>query len=372
MKVKNIKEIIESLIEPELKLENDPVGLLIGSLEKDVSKILISLDITPAIAKEAVLKKVDLIITHHPLFYKPISRIVEGEFYSDIIIDLIKNDISLLSYHTAYDMELNGVSWAFGEAFGLQNMRPLVSLKKLRGKDFIENYKLSVFTPKDHSENIKNALNLAGAGVQANYDYCFFQSSGVGNFRPLKNSNPFIGSEGHIESVDEVKVETIVSSWKLKKVINELIKAHPYEEVAYDIVPLLNYTDNYGLGVVGELTKDFTLEQFCDLLKSITGMKTIKIGRFERKTTIKTVALLGGSGAGFWKDAVNKKADIFLTSDISHHQFLEASLKINIAEITHHISEKFAIKKLSLYLKEKIKNLQIELSEMDNDPITEI
>jgi hypothetical protein len=99
-------------------------------------------------------------------------------------------------------------------------------------------YKLVVFVPKTHLEKVRAAVCNAGAGKIGNYDNCTFITSGTGTFRPLKGAKPYKGERGKIEKAKEARLETIIPGSIIKKVISAMKKAHPYEEVAYDVYRL--------------------------------------------------------------------------------------------------------------------------------------
>lgn len=101
-------------------------------------------------------------------------------------------------------------------------------------------YKLVVFVPEDHAEQVKQALFAAGAGRQGNYDSCCWQSAGSGQFRPLAGSQPFIGQQGAVERVAELRVETLCPGARIREVIAALRAAHPYEEPAFDLIALVD------------------------------------------------------------------------------------------------------------------------------------
>ena len=98
------------------------------------------------------------------------------------------------------------------------------------------NFKISFFVPIDYAEKVKEALFSSGAGKIGAYDCCSFEVEGLGQFRPLKGSSPFIGSEQVIEKVRELKVEMICSSEYLKDALRALKKSHPYEMPAFDVI----------------------------------------------------------------------------------------------------------------------------------------
>lgn len=170
MKVYQIAEIIEKIAPSDLAEEWDNIGLLIGDKNKDVSKILVALDINSNILKQAIDLKVDMIITHHPLIFKPISRITD-----DVLTSLIKNDIVVYSAHTNLDSSENGVNFALSEALSLKNtfrqgMMVIGDADEVSAYDFIDFVKKTLkveavrVSDYEFAKKIKKVAVLGGSG----------------------------------------------------------------------------------------------------------------------------------------------------------------------------------------------------------------
>ena len=371
MKVNDVLNILNDQIIPSIKWKDDPIGLLIGSKNTEVSGIMVSLNPTVAVVEEAIEKNCNLLVTHHPLFKKPVNKLVKGEYYSDIINLMIKNDISFIACHTNYDLVKGGVSFLLAEKFKLKNIKPLIPLDKIPGVEITELFKIVVFVPKEHTERIKEIISENGGATIGNYDHVFFQSEGEGNFKPGENTTPFIGSTGIIEKVNENRIETVVSSWKLNTLIEKIKSAHPYEESVVDVYRLHNESGNFGLGVIGDLEQEMTLKEFAEDAENILNTQTLRIASTSSKT-IKKVAVCGGSGSSFWQYAFNSGADLFLTSEFNHHLYQEASSYLHVVDATHHATEIVASKGLFDYLCTEIKNCNILISLKDTDPVKNI
>ncbi|HQO09645.1 MAG TPA: Nif3-like dinuclear metal center hexameric protein [Clostridiales bacterium] len=370
MRVVEVLNILDKKIIPQVKWKNDPSGLLIGDKNAEVKAILTALNPTLEVAKEAKAKKCNLIVSHHPLFKKPVSELVEGEYYSDMIRFLIKNEISLISCHTNYDLLSDGVSYLLAEALGLKNIKPLIPIKAVKDIEVNELYKLVVYCPAGSEEKIKSAVDYAGGAVIGNYDHCYFSASGEGDFRPGEGADPFIGKKGKIEKVKEIRIETVASAWNKDKIVSAIKSVHHYEEPVIDVYPLDNNSDRFGLGAIGELKKKLSLKEFCYLVSEKLGTDTLRIAVKDSKVKIGKVAVCGGSGATSWKFAYKAGADVFLTSEFSHHLYQEASYYINVIDATHHSTEQFAKEGLYKYLRRSIgRNFRIETSKTDTDVV---
>lgn len=340
---KNIINEIEKKFPLYLAEDFDNCGLIIGDFEKTVKRVLLCLEVNLDVVKEAVEKNVDMIISHHPIIFKPIKRIIKNNYISKSIYELIKNDINLYVLHTNFDNAIGGMNYIIANILELYEIKPL-SYNKSQ-----ELYKLTVYVPNSHVEQVREALFKAGCGHIGNYSCCSFNIKGEGTFMPLEGTNPYVGKVNELEKVEEIKIETIVRSDDIKKAIEYMQKAHPYEEVAYDIYKLENKI-NEGTGTFGELKDDMTFGQFCQYVKEKLNIPYLNAaGDFNRK--VKRVAVVGGAGAEFYKDAINRKCDVLLTGDIKHHQAIDAINEgINLIDGGHYFTEVVAIPYIANYL----------------------
>lgn len=353
MKVKNIIEILNRLA-PEFLIDSwDNSGLQLGSTRGEVKRILISVDLSEDTLKKAIEEKVHMIVTHHPFIFGKFSNISLDGQRGKMIKDLIKNDMTVFSMHTNLDMCEGGVNDRLCELLGIKSEKPLS--KFLTDKL----YKISVFVPKSHSEKVREALGKSGAGFIGDYSNCSFSSEGIGRFLPRDSANPFIGTSGKMEEVEEEKIETIVDEHKLQRIIDDMIKAHPYEEVAYDIYPLENKGNVYGYGRVGDLDKETTLKDFAKLVNKELNCRDLRIyGDLDKK--VKKIAVCGGSGSGFIKNASRENVDAYVTGDIRYHDAqLAKELGLTILDAGHYETEEASVDLLKNYLQEANEDLEI-------------
>ena len=353
MKARDIMSILNRLA-PEFLIDSwDNSGLQVGSTEENVEKILISVDLSKDSLKKAIEEKVHMIITHHPFIFGKLSNISLDDERGKMIRDIIKNDITVFSMHTNLDMCKGGVNDELCKLLGIESEKPLSKFLTDRL------YKISVFVPKSHSDKVRDALGESGAGFIGDYSNCSFSSEGIGRFLPIEGANPFIGTKGKIEEVEEEKIETIVDEHKLQSVIDQMIKVHPYEEVAYDIYPLKNTGHTYGYGRLGHLSEEMTLKEFARLVNEKLECRDLRIyGDLEQK--IKKIAVCGGSGSAFIKDASRQGADAYVTGDIRYHDAqLAKELGITILDAGHYETEQASVELLKDYINKNTKNLEI-------------
>jgi len=361
MKLKELCSFLDSAIPLSYQEEYDNSGLQIGIPGREVNSALLTLDITEDILDEAITNNCDVIVSHHPLIFAPIKKISEGSMTERIVAKAIKNDISIYSAHTNLDSVPDGVSRKMAEKIGLVNVRVLAPLKKRL-------LKLVVFIPENYLDKVKEAVFEAGAGMTGNYDRCSFGTPGTGSFRPGEDANPFVGKKGEIHFEREVKFETILYTELKEKVVDALLKAHPYEEPAYDIYMLENSNTEAGPGCTGDLKEKMDKKDFLDFIATVFSTNGLRYSKYAG-SKISKVALCGGSGAYLLREAIASGADAFVTADIKYHTFFDAENRILLADIGHFESEKFSVEILYNLIIKKFPTFALRFSEINTNPI---
>jgi dinuclear metal center YbgI/SA1388 family protein len=366
MTCNEIFKYFEDWAPKEISWQKDNVGLQVGSGKRKVTNILLSLELTDKVVEDAIKKNCNLIITHHPLLFHSLKKIdTFNDKSSRLIEKLIKNDITLYSAHTNLDFTKDGVSFELAKILNLKKINFLVNLKSNQNK-------LTVFVPLTHVNQVSKAIFEAGGGIIGEYSSCSFRTPGKGTFKGSGKTNPLIGKKENYEEVEEIKLEVLVNSWKLRNVLNELIKVHPYEEIAYDIYPLENYNVNYGAGAIGELERPLSRNAF---LSYISKKLNIKNFRFTegRNTSIRKVAVCGGSGSDLIRDAISSGADAFITADIKYHSFHDSNGEILLIDAGHYETEIHSLKevkkKLTNYINSKNTDIKIFRYNGSTNPI---
>lgn len=362
-----IVQLFESWSPKSLAMEGDKIGLMVGTLNKPVHKMMIALDVLEEVIDEAISENVDFILAHHPLIYRPLKNIATDSAYGRIIEKAIKHNVTIYAAHTNLDIAQGGVNDLLAEALGLENTEILAPTYHVKYK------KLVVFVPESHAEAVRNALGNVGAGHIGDYSHCTFNSEGIGTFMPLDGTNPFIGQTGKLEQVKEVRIETIIPENLQRKAISAMLKAHPYEEVAFDIYPLDNEGETFGLGRIGQLKEPMTLQQFAVHVKKAFDVKGVRVvGNLDAK--VQKVAVLGGDGNKYVQTAIFKGADVFVTGDVYYHVAHDAMMEgLHIVDPGHNVEKimKQGVKnKLEQLFQEKKYETEIVLSKVNTDPFT--
>lgn len=361
MKIAEIISYLESLAPLSSQESYDNSGLIVGDSQNEVKKTLISLDCTEDVIEEAIEIGANLVIAHHPIVFKGLKKINGKSYVERTIIKAIKNDIAIYAIHTNLDNYNYGVNRKIGELLGLNQMSILAPAKNSL-------HKISVFVPNKNAQEVANAMHNEGAGEIGNYSNCSYQTEGIGTFKPSLKANPYLGEKDKIHSEPEVKLEVIASTHKTNKIINAMLAAHPYEEVAFDIFPLENRNYYEGAGMYGDLNEPIDTIEFLKKIKQIFNSGCIRHTKI-LKDKIQRIAWCGGSGSFLLGAAKSMKADIYITGDFKYHEFFDAENQILIADIGHFESEQFTVNLINELLAKKFTNFAAYLSKINTNPI---
>ena len=361
MKISEVLSFLESLAHPSLQEKYDNAGLITGDASRECTGVICSLDATEEVIKEAVAKKCNLVVSHHPIIFSGFKSITGKNYAEKAVITAIKNDIAVYAIHTNLDNVVNGVNGKMAGILGLKNCA-ILSEKTETLK------KLYTFVPIDKADQLRNALFAAGAGHIGNYSECSFNTEGTGTFKANEGANPYIGSINKRHKENEIKVEVIFPFYLEAAVIKALKAAHPYEQVAYDVTGLSNSHQAIGAGIVGDLPEPLEEKKFLSLLREIFKVPVVRHTLLCKKP-VKRVALCGGAGSFLIPLALASGADFFITADIKYHEFFDANGRIVIADIGHYESEQFTINLLEETLVQKFPTFAVLKTEVITNPI---
>ena len=361
MKIKEILFVLDEMAPLAYAEDFDNVGLLVGDLELEVTGILVCHDALETVIDEAIAKNCNLVVCFHPILFSGLKKITGKNYVERTIIKAIKNDIAIYAAHTNLDSVEGGVNRKICDKLGLENCKILQPASgQLK--------KLVTFIPVENADHVREAVFNAGAGNIGNYDSCGFVAEGLGSFRGNENANPFAGKKGEIHAEKEVRFETIFPGYLQGKIIDALLKSHPYEEVAFDIYSLENKFDKIGMGMIGTLSKPIAETLFLKQLKQTFNTGVIKHTALKGKP-VEKVAVCGGSGSFLLNTATAAGADFFVSGDFKYHQFFDAENKIVIADIGHFESEQFTKELFYELLTKKFPTFAIHLSEVGTNPV---
>ncbi|WPR72950.1 Nif3-like dinuclear metal center hexameric protein [Flavobacterium sp. NG2] len=361
MKIKEILSVLEEMAPLGYAEDFDNVGLLVGNQEDEATGVLVCHDALENVIEEAIAKNCNLVVCFHPILFSGIKKITGKNYVERSILKAIKNDIAIYAVHTALDNHQQGVNKIFCDALGLKNCKILIPKQH-----YIR--KLVTYTIPENVVKVRKGLFEAGAGNIGNYENCSFSSKGMGTYMGNEYSNPSIGGRFEFVEANEIKIEVTYEKHLENKILKALFKNHAYEEVAYEIINLQNQHQNIGLGMIGELETPMEEKAFLHLVKDKIQAEGIRHSAFLGKE-IKKVAVLGGSGSYAIKNAIQAGADAFLTADLKYHQFYEAENQLILADIGHFESERYTKNYIVDFLRKKILNFAIILSQENTNPV---
>jgi len=339
----------------------DNAGLLTGNSNWNCTGILCTLDATEQVIMEAKERGCNLVVAHHPIIFGGLKKITGRNYVEKSVISAIKHDIVIYAIHTNLDNVLHGVNNRIADRLGL------VSRRILAPKDR-QLMKLCSFVPLAQADELRTALFEAGAGHIGRYSDCSFNVEGTGTFKGGAGTNPFAGNPGELHREKEVKLEVIFPAHLQSRLVAALLKSHPYEEVAYDIIPLANEHPEVGSGLIGELPEPVTEEGFLHILKNAFELSIVRHTPLLGKK-IQKVALCGGAGSFLTGRALAAGADVYVTADVKYHEFFDANDRLVIADIGHWESEQYTSELLVELLQAKFPTFAVLKSAINTNPV---
>ena len=361
MKISELILFLESLAHPSLQEHYDNAGLIIGDKNWECNGVICSLDATEEVIKEAIARKCNLVVAHHPIIFGGVKKINGKNYVEKAIITAIKYDIAIYAIHTNLDNVLDGVNGKMASLLGLRN-NSVLSPKDGTLK------KLFTFAPFDQAKKVRDAIFKAGGGHLGNYSECSFNSEGVGTFKGQEGADPYVGEIGKLHEEKEIRIEVIFPGWLENEIVAAMKAAHPYEEVAYDVLSLANKQKDIGSGLIGELTEPVSELDFLKDIKDVFHLKIIRHTSLLNRR-VKKVAVCGGAGSFLVPRAVAAGADMYITADMKYHEFFDANGLLVIADIGHYESEQFTIDLLAEILEQKFPNFAVLKTEVKTNPV---
>lgn len=358
----------------------DQVGLHIGDPGQDVvTAVLVSLDVTEAVLDEAQGLDANLVIAHHPLFFSPLPRLTPHTAAGRIALTAVRQGCAVLAAHTNLDRAADGTSHPAAEVLGLTDRRPIKPVAPDQADELV---KIVTFVPADDTDNVITALSLDGAGRIGDYTECAFVTRGTGQFRPGEDTSPHLGTPGQLAHVTEDRVEMVMRYQDIDAVLYHLRKAHPYEEVPYDLYPLIQEPPppaEKGLGVIGTLPYPRSLSDVAADLAQKLPAPTLRLATHDPDQQVRTVAICGGAGDGLIDhlipDLGPPVADVFITGDLKHHRALDAlTMGLSLIDAGHFATENPAMDQVVATLERSRDDFEltapIHRSQLTTDPWT--
>jgi dinuclear metal center YbgI/SA1388 family protein len=361
MKIADIISVLEQKADPFYQESYDNAGLITGSAGWDCTGVLVTLDATEAIVNEAIERKVNLIVAHHPIVFGGLKKLNGKNYVEKTVIAAIKNDIAIYAIHTNLDNVVDGVNGKIAEMLGLTNISILLPKQNTLKK-------LYTFVPTVQAEDVRNAIFKAGGGHIGNYSECSYSVEGNGTFKAQEGTDPFVGKVGERHIEPELKLEVIFPAYLESAIVKALKKVHPYEEVAYDVVSLANPNMQIGSGIIGELPESVEETAFLGHIKAVFQVPVVKHTRLTGRK-VKKVAVCGGAGSFLINKALASGADFYITADVKYHEFFDANDRMVLADVGHFESEQYTIDLLYIILQQNFPNFAVLKTNLSTNPV---
>jgi dinuclear metal center YbgI/SA1388 family protein len=330
--VRDIISLLNDLAPWRLAEDWDNCGLMVGHMDHPVTKAALALDATLETVTQARDAGAQVLLTHHPLIFKPLKRIDLSQESAKVAASAIEAGIAIISAHTNLDASTVGVARALAQKLELKDVEVLEATRGGFSK-------LVVFVPLGYENPIRESVLSIGAGRIGQYDGCSFAGPGEGTYQPGPNSTPFRGTAGNFERIRESRLEFLVEDWKVSSAVAAMKSAHPYEEAAYDIYPLANQAADTGFGCIGYLDKALNINELTEILKKRLPLSGLRIAAFSKKP-VRIIAIMPGSGGSYIEIAHSRGADVLISGDIGYHQARQAEfLGLSLIDVGHFASE---------------------------------
>ncbi len=361
MKIEDIINTLERIAPLSYQENYDNAGLITGHKNTECTGIICALDATEVVITEAAKQGCNLVVAHHPIIFNGLKKINGKNYVEKAVIASIKNEVAIYATHTNLDNVASGVNKQIEDKLGLINCRILVPKQRAL-------MKLYTFAPINYGEKIRCAIFNAGGGEIGNYSECSFNAEGTGTFKGDIGTTPFVGEPGMRHEEKEIKIEVIFPAYLKSNILSAMIKAHPYEEVAFDVINLANEFQNVGSGLIGELPEEIDEEKFLQKIKEAFKLSVIRHTNLLGKPVNK-IALCGGAGSFLIDNAIEAGADFFITSDIKYYEFFDSNNKLVIADIGHWESEQYTIDLIVDILKLEFPTFAVRKTEVKTNPV---
>lgn len=365
--IKEFIEVYEQFAPKKLVLGSDPTGLHFGHPDQKITNVMTTLDVRPEVVQEAIDQGVDFILAHHPPVFKPVKNFDESDPQTKMYTDIIRHNIGVYASHTNLDVTQGGLNDWLAEALKLENTEILAHTYTR------SHYKVAVFVPNEDSKSVLEACHEAGAGQVGDYSDVSYALQGQGRFTPSEDADPTIGSNGQTETVEEERLEFLVDENDLDAVVAAIQTAHPYEEPVYDIVKLERAGVKEGIGRIGNLEKEMTLEELLDHVKEAFNLEGLRyvLPPNNNQRTYQRIAICSGDGSSFVPDAIQSDADVYITGDVYYHTAHDLQAAgMTVIDPGHNI-ESMCIPKLAELVKAWSDENQWQLEVLESQTSTE-
>lgn len=364
MKASEVFQLMEQVAPLAYQDGFDNAGLQVGYRDREVTGVMVSLDLMPCVLEEARREGCNVILTHHPLLFRTPKTLTGRTETERMVMRALEWGISVYSAHTNLDNAPMGVNHEMASRLGLVNTRILQPRNDAL-------WKFCAFLPSSCVDAVRKALSEAGCGSLGGYQGCCYLSDVSECYIPGEDSNPAVGEPLRESRNPSVRLEMIVPGHLRSEAERILRSQHPYEVPAYDFIKVEGPDADYGSGMIGDLKEEMSQEDFLALVKEVFHVSRLAHSPLY-SSKVRRVALCGGAGSFLIPEAIRQKADVFLTGEISYHEFFDRKGRILLAAAGHYETEQFTQDLIERILKERFPDLKVQRSLSAYNPVSYI
>ena len=343
MQVRDVIAAVDRLAPFALAELWDHVGLQVGApgdelpcggagMADEAPLVLVVLEVDDAVLDEARRLGARVVVSHHPLIFDPLERLSDDSESGRLALRAAREGVAVIAAHTSLDKARGGMADVLAELLDLEAVVPLAPAAA-------DVMKLVGFVPVDDADLVRKALFAAGAGVIGEYEHCSWSVGGQGTFFGRETTQPAAGVSGRDETVDELRIEVVFPRRLRRRVTGTYIAAHPYEEPAFDLIPLENEIASLGLGRLGVLPAPSTLAALAAEVAAVLRLPSVRYAG-EGGREVRRVAVLPGSGAEAIARGVAQVADVLVTGDVKYHEARTAQAQgLALIDAPHGVTE---------------------------------
>ena len=365
MKVSDVVDVLEHIAPPQWAGQWDNVGLLVGDPGAKVTRLLTCVDATESVLAEAISCKAQMIVAHHPVIFKNVTRLTPAS--APVAFEAARKRVAIYCMHTNFDAAPHGPNDYLAQAMDLTDVRALEPNVNSA------NVKIVVFTPPSDLSAVATAAFDAGAGHMENYFDCAFFSHGIGAFCGGPGTSPSVGRSGRHETAEEIRFEAIAPRARAAGVCQAIRQVHSYETPPIDVYPVDDYPTGVGNGRVGTLDPGAAVAVLIRRIKRAVGVKKVFVARARGKGAnrkLKTAACGAGSCGELYRTAIAAGAEMYLTGEMKHHELLAAvAAGLTVVCLGHGNSERMAMDALAEHLGDVFEGIEVVPAAADEDPM---
>ena len=354
--VSDIVTLLDRMAPPRLAEDWDNVGLQVGDPRQPVQSVWIALDPSLEVVQAACQENIDLLITHHPLIFRPLKSVDYQTPVGAIVKLAVKNHLAIVAAHTNLDSVAGGINDILARRIGIGDLKPLVTT------DPLKRFKLVIYAPREIEDRIRASLlhhlgRLTEDPLRKAIRYDMIHWIG-----PLADESLQKSSTGEDAEGEGIRIDINVQKAELKDAIAALRRQHHNQRIYYDVYPLESDDPQHGIGRIGYLETRMDLKSFALMVKNKLDLNSVKYAG-NPSLSITKAAVCSGSGASLLANFLASDAHVYVSGDLRYHDARDAEASDRgIIDIGHFSSEYIIVADLADRLKGMVAECHLDAS----------